>query len=440
MSSYMESSSSTTPPTSTSTSTSTALTHPMDQPTAGREQLQGRQVEFDRQTSTHPSSLSSASSTHLPSHPPFGPNDSSGPTSTPSDHSSSSHTNSTSFGNNGNGSIHVNGRADGHAIGDMWNGVLTLALGVSAMIAMRRSRMNEDGGQQAGQRRGEGREEAEVQDEAAPNPDVDPLRTVTPITNSSSNSGSKAGKDADAAFGPPSPSSSSTPYSCRICLSSDVSAETGRLFRPCLCGGSMRVHEQCLMQWRRSNDAAFFRCEICHYRYRTRRASIARWLMHPATSGSITAVMLITAVWMCGHADRLWSRTHVDNGGGNHPGSDNGRGMSMSSSMNGGAVVSSVGRFGWLMWRGAHVLGGFVLVPLCYNVMGSADVRDLIAPLFTGRFHSRIHAAVGAAFALPACALAGCMFYPYVLAAFERVLTKIGDRVLEVAEEEGNEE
>ena len=54
---------------------------------------------------------------------------------------------------------------------------------------------------------------------------------------------------------------------CRICLESEINAETGEFISPCECTGSVKyVHEECLKKWiassRISIDKA--KCELCH--------------------------------------------------------------------------------------------------------------------------------------------------------------------------------
>ena len=56
---------------------------------------------------------------------------------------------------------------------------------------------------------------------------------------------------------------------CRICFSSEETI-SNRLFRPCLCRGSMRyVHMECLDTWRQTsaNPQSFFQCDQCKFKY-----------------------------------------------------------------------------------------------------------------------------------------------------------------------------
>ncbi|CAJ1408165.1 unnamed protein product [Effrenium voratum] len=69
---------------------------------------------------------------------------------------------------------------------------------------------------------------------------------------------------------------------CRICFDSETSAETGRLFSPCRCQGSMRfVHVSCLNNWRAAscNERSYYSCDACHYEYRLQRLWVADVLL-----------------------------------------------------------------------------------------------------------------------------------------------------------------
>lgn len=85
--------------------------------------------------------------------------------------------------------------------------------------------------------------------------------------------------------------------SCRICLESGETAESGRLFSPCLCSGSSgHIHESCLAQWRRSNHSAFLRCGICHYEYRTSRQKYASIITNPWTITIASILVVVCSV------------------------------------------------------------------------------------------------------------------------------------------------
>eukprot|EP00936_MAST-01D_sp_MAST-1D-sp1_P002910 g2910.t1 len=99
---------------------------------------------------------------------------------------------------------------------------------------------------------------------------------------------------------------------CRICFDDAETAETGRLFRPCSCRGSMAwVHVECLDKWRKSsaNPRAFFRCEQCLYEYRFGRAfsaygpdrlSLARFLSGRFAVHILSVAVLLALVFVGG--------------------------------------------------------------------------------------------------------------------------------------------
>ena len=73
---------------------------------------------------------------------------------------------------------------------------------------------------------------------------------------------------------------------CRICFSGEEDGAKGadRLFSPCQCRGSQGlVHVRCLNHWRaRSrNNASYFTCNTCHYRYNLERATWAKRIEDP---------------------------------------------------------------------------------------------------------------------------------------------------------------
>lgn len=100
---------------------------------------------------------------------------------------------------------------------------------------------------------------------------------------------------------------------CRLCFSGEVTIETGRLFSPCRCSGSMRyIHLSCLNQWRRRSPKAssYFQCDQCHYRYNVRRTFVAELLQSHNTTAILTAVCLMTTVFVLGGAALYFSISH----------------------------------------------------------------------------------------------------------------------------------
>ena len=95
---------------------------------------------------------------------------------------------------------------------------------------------------------------------------------------------------------------------CKVCLESEVTAESGRLYRPCRCRGSMAVHVHCLQQWR-SQAPNPSRCESCHFVYRTERERLAVVIAHPATSVALTALAVAGGLFACAEAYRIAKRS-----------------------------------------------------------------------------------------------------------------------------------
>ena len=70
---------------------------------------------------------------------------------------------------------------------------------------------------------------------------------------------------------------------CRICRGSE-NEPTGpmRLFKPCMCDGSMQyVHVGCLQQWRQNsvNSLSYFQCQQCGFKYNIHRPRFANYLI-----------------------------------------------------------------------------------------------------------------------------------------------------------------
>jgi len=90
---------------------------------------------------------------------------------------------------------------------------------------------------------------------------------------------------------------------CRICFDSEETPESGRLFSPCRCSGSMRfVHVACLDNWRMAatNDAAYYRCDACHYEYRLQRVQLAVLLLSDKIQQVLTVAILLVSAGLLG--------------------------------------------------------------------------------------------------------------------------------------------
>lgn len=97
---------------------------------------------------------------------------------------------------------------------------------------------------------------------------------------------------------------------CRICFGGEEDDAKGadRLFAPCQCRGSQGlVHVRCLNQWRaRSrNNASYFECNTCHYRYHLERAAWAGRLEDPTLLASVSIILASLAAVVVGVVVRL---------------------------------------------------------------------------------------------------------------------------------------
>jgi hypothetical protein len=90
---------------------------------------------------------------------------------------------------------------------------------------------------------------------------------------------------------------------CRICHEGSERAESGRLFSPCSCAGSMRfVHVDCLNQWRAvsTNSNSNYRCDQCHYEYNLQRTDWASAVQSAEAVEALTAMVCVLLVLIAG--------------------------------------------------------------------------------------------------------------------------------------------
>jgi|EP01049_Picozoa_sp_SAG25_P006886 hypothetical protein len=120
---------------------------------------------------------------------------------------------------------------------------------------------------------------------------------------------------------------------CRICHGCEDGGEEGRLFRPCMCRGTMAwVHVECLDRWRHvsQNSSSFYQCDQCHFRYRfgkvftayghgfgPDRFAVARLLSHRGAVPAASALVLLAVIFLAGFVakacDHMWGdRLGVD--------------------------------------------------------------------------------------------------------------------------------
>ncbi|KAJ9451043.1 hypothetical protein DIPPA_19047 [Diplonema papillatum] len=90
---------------------------------------------------------------------------------------------------------------------------------------------------------------------------------------------------------------------CRLCFDDEETPETGPLFSPCLCTGSMRfIHVDCLNKWRcrSQNQSSYYRCDQCRYQYNVERARWATYLLDKRVSAVAAGVCLVLATLLLG--------------------------------------------------------------------------------------------------------------------------------------------
>ncbi|KIL00263.1 hypothetical protein PAXRUDRAFT_821880 [Paxillus rubicundulus Ve08.2h10] len=89
---------------------------------------------------------------------------------------------------------------------------------------------------------------------------------------------------------------------CRICFDGDhADSSLGRLFKPCLCTGTISyVHVKCLQTWRLSSHSnnAFWRCPQCHFHYRFARTKAFGLGTNSVVVGILSTVFFILLVML----------------------------------------------------------------------------------------------------------------------------------------------
>ncbi|KAF9229207.1 hypothetical protein BS17DRAFT_798810 [Gyrodon lividus] len=87
---------------------------------------------------------------------------------------------------------------------------------------------------------------------------------------------------------------------CRICFDGDeADPSSGRLFKPCLCTGTISyVHVNCLQKWRHSSHSnnAFWRCPQCHFHYRFARTKAFGLGTNPVVVGILSTLFFTLLV------------------------------------------------------------------------------------------------------------------------------------------------
>merc|ERR1712150_135476 len=102
---------------------------------------------------------------------------------------------------------------------------------------------------------------------------------------------------------------------CRICFDDEESPESGRLFSPCKCSGSMRyVHVTCLNRWRASsvNQASFYKCGSCHYEYRFERVRVSSLLLSARFQQLLAVLIFLLSMLVLGLVGRWLFPSFLD--------------------------------------------------------------------------------------------------------------------------------
>lgn len=74
-----------------------------------------------------------------------------------------------------------------------------------------------------------------------------------------------------------------------------------KMFRPCLCAGSLAyVHLDCLNQWRSTSEAANSTCSICHYKYRVQENLVSQILLKQGSLILVSVLFACTVIVLSG--------------------------------------------------------------------------------------------------------------------------------------------
>jgi len=96
---------------------------------------------------------------------------------------------------------------------------------------------------------------------------------------------------------------------CRICLESEETRATGRLFAPCICKGSMKyVHTKCLNEWRAlaTGTKNFYECPQCKFKYKIERTPLANFFENDRIAIVIALFTFIIALFFLGMVFEQW--------------------------------------------------------------------------------------------------------------------------------------
>jgi len=96
---------------------------------------------------------------------------------------------------------------------------------------------------------------------------------------------------------------------CRICLESEETRATGRLFAPCICKGSMKfVHIKCLNEWRAlaTGTKNFYECPQCKFKYKIERTPLADFFEDDRIAITVAVLSFTLALFLLGMLFEQW--------------------------------------------------------------------------------------------------------------------------------------
>merc|ERR1719193_2423675 len=96
---------------------------------------------------------------------------------------------------------------------------------------------------------------------------------------------------------------------CRICLESEETRATGRLFAPCICKGSMKyVHTKCLNEWRAlaTGTKNFYECPQCKFKYKIERTPLADFFEDDRLAIAMALFTFLVALFIFGLLFEQW--------------------------------------------------------------------------------------------------------------------------------------
>lgn len=203
---------------------------------------------------------------------------------------------------------------------------------------------------------------------------------------------------------------------CRICFDG---REIATLFSPCHCRGSSRfIHIHCLEEWRKQGQRQFFECSTCLYKYRFSRIFYAKLLSSSKFITFVTLFVIIFSIAFVGFALKFSALLFL--------------GLRLGRS-----AFSLTDRLIW--W--SMLLIGFVTAILSLfnasnneNGAGGRIVMDIIRSFGDTSFNSPSIEILGYTMSFTGFGLFIVRVYQFVRSYFNQLLTKCGQRILDISE------